>query len=533
MTKFKRNISLIFRYLLIMASLSILAEVSWGAVFCVSTPTELQNALNAAETNGEDDIIKVVQGTYSGNFYFYSSEGYSITLLGGYTSNCADRVVDPSNTILDGGGLDSVLSLHTRSGDIFVEGFTLQNGSGYLGGGVVARPFAYSGITGNVTITNNLIINNNAVEGGGICAVSYSYGISSDVIITNNTIKSNMCNRWGGAILAYSHGLIQSGNVIVENNILMSNYAGLEGGGADIYSYSESGSTGDILITNNLVIGNEAEYAGGIVAFISSSTGTVGDFNVTNNTIVGNTADWGGGGVALYLMDDNNIMDVYNNIIWGNTAGLGGDIFLWPGGIFNGYNNDYSDMYGSWTNSGNNINEDPFFVGSGNYRLQDISPCIDAGDNSAPELPEFDFDGNPRIIDADGDGIAIADMGAYEYYIGIVEVSIDIKPGSYPNTINLGSQGNVPVAIFSTSDFDTTTIDPTTVTLAGASVKFKCKGTQMSSFEDVNGDGLKDIVVHVDATALESTVGDIEAVLEGKTFDGIFIRGTDTVRIIE
>ncbi len=55
----------------------------------------------------------------------------------------------------------------------------------------------------------------------------------------------------------------------------------------------------------------------------------------------------------------------------------------------------------------------------------------------------------------------------------------------------------------------------------------------MSSFEDVNGDGLKDIVVHVDATALEQTVGDMEAVLEGKTFDGIFIRGTDTVRIIE
>ena len=57
-------------------------------------------------------------------------------------------------------------------------------------------------------------------------------------------------------------------------------------------------------------------------------------------------------------------------------------------------------------------------------------------------------------------------------------VVIDIKPGSFPNSINLGSGGNVPVAICSTLDFDATTVDPLTVTLASAPAKLKGKGTQ-------------------------------------------------------
>ncbi len=112
-------------------------------------------------------------------------------------------------------------------------------------------------------------------------------------------------------------------------------------------------------------------------------------------------------------------------------------------------------------------------------------------------------------------------------------VLIDIKPDSDPNSINLGSKGNVPVAIFSTPDFDATTINPTTVTLAGASVKLKGKGTPMASFEDVNGDSLLDIIVHIDTTALEElSMGDMDVVLDGETYDGKKISGVDTVRIV-
>jgi N-acetylneuraminic acid mutarotase len=113
-----------------------------------------------------------------------------------------------------------------------------------------------------------------------------------------------------------------------------------------------------------------------------------------------------------------------------------------------------------------------------------------------------------------------------------IAVSIDVKPGSFPNSINLGSGGTVPVAIFSTTTFDARTVNPATVTLAGASVKLKGQGTPMASFQDVNGDGLLDLVVHVSTDALQLSETDTEVVLEGQTFSGTAIRGVDTVRVV-
>ena len=115
--------------------------------------------------------------------------------------------------------------------------------------------------------------------------------------------------------------------------------------------------------------------------------------------------------------------------------------------------------------------------------------------------------------------------------VPIVPVEIDIKPNSYPNSINLGSKGNVPVAIFSTDYFDATTIDPTKVTLAGATVRLKGKGTPMVSHEDINGDDLLDLIVHIDTQAFTMSYGDAVAILTGWA-NGVFVRGMDTVRIV-
>jgi uncharacterized delta-60 repeat protein len=117
-------------------------------------------------------------------------------------------------------------------------------------------------------------------------------------------------------------------------------------------------------------------------------------------------------------------------------------------------------------------------------------------------------------------------------YSQFLSVQIDIKPKEYPNIINLGSNGNVPVAILSTANFDATTVDPTTVTLAGADVKLKCNGSPLASLEDVNGDGRLDILVHVNTSAFELTNTDEEAVLYGKTYNGVRIKGVDTIRIV-
>ena len=74
---------------------------------------------------------------------------------------------------------------------------------------------------------------------------------------------------------------------------------------------------------------------------------------------------------------------------------------------------------------------------------------------------------------------------------GPLDVTIDIKPGSFPNSINLCTGGAVPVAIFSTDDFDATTVDPNTVRLADAQVKIAGKsGKDLCHIEDVDGDFL-------------------------------------------
>lgn len=104
-------------------------------------------------------------------------------------------------------------------------------------------------------------------------------------------------------------------------------------------------------------------------------------------------------------------------------------------------------------------------------------------------------------------------------------IEVDIKPSH----INLRSRGTVPVAILSTEAFDASAIDPDTVTIAGASIHVKPNGTLASSLQDINGDELLDLVVHISTTSLELTNFDSEALVEGMTVDGKYFWGTDNL----
>lgn len=117
--------------------------------------------------------------------------------------------------------------------------------------------------------------------------------------------------------------------------------------------------------------------------------------------------------------------------------------------------------------------------------------------------------------------------------VGLVPaVSIDIKPGDARNTINLSSRGVTPVAILTTPGFDAASVDPFSVTLAGAPVRPHGRSGAAGALEDVDGDGDLDLVVQIETAELELTASDTEAVLTALTFDGVAIEARDVVTVI-
>lgn len=121
----------------------------------------------------------------------------------------------------------------------------------------------------------------------------------------------------------------------------------------------------------------------------------------------------------------------------------------------------------------------------------------------------------------------------------IVSVKIDIKPGSYPNSINLKSKGVLPIAILGSGSFDVKTINASTINING--VGLATRGSKKApklaySYEDVNGDGVLDMVVFFRVQALR-TGGALgpsttKLTLTGALYGGTPISGTDSVRIV-
>lgn len=112
-----------------------------------------------------------------------------------------------------------------------------------------------------------------------------------------------------------------------------------------------------------------------------------------------------------------------------------------------------------------------------------------------------------------------------------IEVSVDIKPQTCPNPVNVKSQGVLPVAILGTEGLDVTEVDPVSVCLAWV-VPVR------SSIEDVNADELDDLILKFDTQEVISTLGEVadqeELVLQltGVLLDGTPIEGNDYITIL-
>lgn len=116
-----------------------------------------------------------------------------------------------------------------------------------------------------------------------------------------------------------------------------------------------------------------------------------------------------------------------------------------------------------------------------------------------------------------------------------ISVGIDIKPGSFPNSVNAGEQGLLPVAILGSADLDVSNIVPGSILLGGVSLATRgsAKSPKLAfSYEDVNADGYMDMMVFfsVPMLALEGT--ETELKLTAELSDGTSIEGVDSIRIV-
>ncbi len=332
----------------------------------------IQEAIDAAIPPA---YVHIASGTYEENLNM--EEG--VCLIGG----------SRESVVVDGGGADHVVNI-TGVDYGGLRSLTIQNGSAEDGGGI------YSGGTfsrGTEVVLEDLVIRGNIAskQGGGIYIVDTSPRIKG-CLIEENTAKDG----GGGGIYSKDSDYVIEDSVVQEN--LSSRHGDglhldwgsprvirtvVEGNGVGVYASCRSALLVNCLVANN---GNSGIYA------------WYGSLTVRNCTVVGNKVN----GISAY--STTIPAEISNCIVWDNEYE-----------DLDSCSATYSCIEDGDAGEGN-ISEDPLMRNpeEGDYRLQPDSPCIDAGAN-VPGLPETDLDGHRRTVDGNADGLAVVDIGAFEF----------------------------------------------------------------------------------------------------------------------
>jgi len=440
-----------------------------GALYFYPSAANVFNCLNntfennyadsdggALDINGNDNTSAYLfNNSFNGNKSGYDGGGAYLEIEYGDQLDMVS--CDFYQNVAGGrGGGGVYLYLYDDGTSFYVDNCSFRENESYgYGGGLCFYDHSYVGTI--LSLTNSLFENNRSTDGeGGGAYIEASYG-GTNIFVSGNEFSSNSSYEDGGGLYAYvdagnfyvgnntfdqnvisgdipedcdgggAYLECESGDMTVENCSFTNNLGGYNGGGVYAEPYY-----GDFIFRNNLVTGNTSTYDGGGAYFYPEY---VRYADIVNNTVTGNTVtDTGyyGGGIYVYCGDDNTVYSIYNNIVWDNTASDGNDIYLYDNSYLNYFyvnENDFSvlstDFSGgdSFLFESSNMDVDPLFVSTTDFRLQETSPVIDMGNSDAPSLPDVDLEGNSRI-----NGAAV-DMGAYEFSSAITKASAGSSGG--------------------------------------------------------------------------------------------------------
>jgi hypothetical protein len=159
---------------------------------------------------------------------------------------------------------------------------------------------------------------------------------------------------------------------------------------------------------------------------------------------------------------------------------------------------------------------------------------------SAGEVRAWDYFGNVS-------GTAPSTPQPYEVTVAgivppVMQITIAVKPGDTTTAppINPNSNGKIPVALFGSKDFHPVTdVDMNSLrfghsgTEASLSYPGKSKRPQCAwSGEDVDGDGILDLVCHFENQRAGFQVGDMEGKLTGQLKNGTLFEGHGTLKVL-
>lgn len=112
-----------------------------------------------------------------------------------------------------------------------------------------------------------------------------------------------------------------------------------------------------------------------------------------------------------------------------------------------------------------------------------------------------------------------------------IPIAIDIRPGGDDNCVNIDGHGVIPVAVLGSGDVDVATIDQASLDLAGLGLRVR-GNAPLCALDDVNADGLPDLVCHFEDDAGAWSAHDGVAQLTGILSDGRPILGADAVCLV-
>lgn len=295
---------------------------------CVDDVTKLTNALNAASTNGDSNIIQIKTGIYSAvtnGWTVTVDTSHGLIVRGGFTdSTCSQQSHNPELTVLDGNNQWRPLLINipdNSSADIEISALTFRNGIATIGAGLnigigdYYDPQAVQNYTGNILIENNQFIQNIASYFAGGVAV---YAQGGTLTFRNNLVAMNTAGIGGAAELARASISYITNNTIANNTTLANGYFAFAAVGdaphlTNNIFWNNGGTSGNdisiginTILTNNVVGKSMGVVPAQDINTLSVDPGFMGNGNFRlrpGSPLINLGTDTPAGGLSLYDLD--------------------------------------------------------------------------------------------------------------------------------------------------------------------------------------------------------------------------------------